>query len=536
MKKNLLIDFIKRNAAWFLLAIMLMISLSISRTQGTTYINDITRQIENGTFEGVLYFVVLAVILQVFFYLFRWIVAIVCKKMDEKFAFELRVKLVEHLKKIPLETYESFSIGDLQSLIRNDTAKASVSIYIIFSRMISNFFIIIVTGLYMMTMDMIGSIIVIATSLLLGYINHLINKRVKTHEFEVRKSLGKVSQIVITCFELFDSIKLYKASEYILKKHSNERDRYIDATMGSVRLKAAGEIIVTLMHRIVLLGTCILLCYRAVSYQTLSIGEVLVFIALLDQVHIAISTIFVWMSTLMTSFASFDRIYDVLSVPEAKSRDEDNLVCQIQRVEFDHITYGYVDNENIINDRTLNLEMGKIYQISGESGSGKSTFLKLLLGLYFSESMMVQVDGQLMDYNCLQSLSSFVPSDPVQFNMSIFENLRLADINADKDKYRHAAMQLGIWDWIESFDDGLHHIIQNNSENLSGGQKQLLSILQAIVSNRPIIIMDEPFSALDESMETNLVKLLQNCNDKIVVFTSHRVVNGLNAVIYSING
>jgi len=520
MRKSILSRFLISNILWVLFTTCLIAALGLTRTFGTAYINDITLQIEGRVFDRIGFYIFMAVFLQLWFYFIRWAIGVICWYLSEKLAYELRVKIISHLNKIPFIKYESLSVGDIQSLVRNDTTAASNFIYAVLYKMIGNASIFVAAGWYMATIDVGGTIAVIVLSLFLGVVNHFINKRIRAYELESRNLLGQISSIAIKCLEMFDTIKLYVSSGFMLNKFAKSRDTYNDAIMGSVRLKAKSTVIMGITQHALLLGTCILLGHRAIQRQDVSIGEMLVFIALLNQVQIAVTTAFNYMSDLMSSYAAFDRIEEKLSIPVED--DTGVTVWDITKLDFENVSFSYNSEKKIIDNMHLSLEKGKLYKIAGESGSGKSTLLKILLGLYKSDVMDIVINGERVDNLRLQDVSTFVPSNPELFNMSILENLQMGEVAVSLERCRTLAEELGILAWIEALEDGFGYIISNSAGNLSGGQKQLIAIARAILHDSQIIVLDEPFSALDEGMEKRLVNVLKKCRDRIIIFTSHR--------------
>jgi ATP-binding cassette subfamily C protein len=253
----------------------------------------------------------------------------------------------------------------------------------------------------------------------------------------------------------------------------------------------------------------------------MTIGEVLIFIYLIKQIIVPIEVIFRWMSTLPGSAASWERIAEILDIEEEKIKEENKSLSGASSVKFNNINFSYdIEKKPILNQVMLSLEKGKITILSGESGSGKTTLLKILIGLYQTD-YDVLVDGKRRIHELSPDDTAFASLDRSVFPMSIYDNIVLGDGTISSDTVEDIFERLGFADWIRQLPDGIHTII---GDGISGGQKQVIANARAILSDRSILIFDEPFSALDIEKEEALVKVLQNLKSKhFLLLTTHRM-------------
>ena len=219
-----------------------------------------------------------------------------------------------------------------------------------------------------------------------------------------------------------------------------------------------------------------------------------------------------------------EEIYPFLHASDGLS--EENMMEEEKRmapevIRFEELSYRYEsDTENIIDHKQLELQKGKVYQLIGESGSGKTTLLKLILGLYHSDTAKIYQDDRRVA--SIRSQIGYVPANPSLFNASIYDNIAMGQ-DISRERCMELADELGIKEWITSLPEGLDHMIDKNAENVSGGQKQAIAVLRALVHDHPVLILDEPFSALDQQRAGKLSELMQKyCRKKIVLLTTHR--------------
>ncbi|MGL4874460.1 MAG: ATP-binding cassette domain-containing protein [Clostridium sp.] len=512
-------EYILKHIPHIIFILIISFLLSFFRVYGTAYIEYLTEAIELKKMDILRNLIFTACFFQAMFYFLRWIVAVTAARFDEQVAFNIRIRLLHHVNHISLVDYEGLNAGNIQSIIRIDSQKASKYMYIVFSRILPNIFILLFSYIYMSTIDNKGTIFIVFINLFLGFVNFQINKKIKHYEFESRKIVGVISGIILKVCEAFDTIKVYQASNYILNQYSKKREEFNKVVLKSTAIKAGNDMILSLVNNVTLFVTSIILAFKAIKGDS-SIGEVLAYISLLAQSSICVTTILTWMSSLANAKASMERINSLFSI--RLSEENYNNTYNINNVKISKVNYSYNDRTKIIRDLNLNLDKGNIYQIIGESGSGKTTLIKILMGFYECEEMEILINNS-NKIASLQRLIGYVPANPNLFNASIFDNIALGDKNITHEKCYSLAREIGIDTWLESLPKGLTHVVDKNASNISGGQKQAIAILRVLVSNYPIIIMDEPFSALDKQKEVNLSNILSKIKkNKIVIFTSHR--------------
>lgn len=197
-----------------------------------------------------------------------------------------------------------------------------------------------------------------------------------------------------------------------------------------------------------------------------------------------------------------------------------------QEIIIDKIDFSYRKELKLLHNFSMNINKGECIAITGQSGCGKSTISKLLLGLYKVENGMIWIDGQpylkINNMEIRQKIA-YVPQEPYLFNDSIKENIRIGKLNATDEEIENAAKIAHAHEFIMKFENGYETMVGERGNKLSGGERQRIAIARAIIKDAPIILLDEATSALDNESEQFVnVSLKSLINKKTIIMIAHR--------------
>jgi ATP-binding cassette subfamily B protein len=196
-------------------------------------------------------------------------------------------------------------------------------------------------------------------------------------------------------------------------------------------------------------------------------------------------------------------------------------------IEFDGVSFAYAGRENLFENLNLTIKAGEKVGLVGHSGSGKSTFIKLIARYYDTTAGSIKVNGtDIRDVrqDSLHRLISAIPQDVCLFNRSLFDNIRYGRTNATEEEVYLAARQAGADEFIRAFPGGYQTKVGDRGVVLSGGERQRIAIARAILKNAPILIFDEATSALDSQSEKHIQKsLVRLMKNKTVIAIAHRL-------------
>lgn len=518
MKRNpILNQFLKKSLLWLLAIVAINAASGLARSVGASYLGRITEVLESRQMESMWQLVLVGGVIMASSYFLRWAGAIACEYLVQKLSLETRVRMVEHLKKISFLKYESFVPGDLQSIFRNDIDTASQIVYILFSRVLNNVFLFVFSIVYMAQINLPMTGIVVVIVLGTAILNQQLLKRMKKHYKSIVESRGALSALVESTHASMDTIKTYWATDYIRSRFARERKALNGHYMSWQKVDTGRLSITNTVNNLLLYGSMMLLGYLGIQGD-LSVGQVVTYVYLVKQVMVPVEVIFRWMARLVSSYASWDRVYGLLNLPEAAQAPQESP-GPLHKAAAEHITFAYPEASPILSDVSLHMEQGSITGLRGQSGSGKTTLLKILLGQYHSDTAEFTLDDRKAD--SFLGAAAFASSADALFPMSIHENIALGNPAVTRERCLEIIRLLGFGDWIASLPDGIDSAL--DEKGLSGGQQQMITNARALLSDAPILILDEPFAALDGEREALLeAELLRQKEHRLLLFTSHR--------------
>ena len=233
---------------------------------------------------------------------------------------------------------------------------------------------------------------------------------------------------------------------------------------------------------------------------------------------------------LMNCIAYAERVFEFLQIDEERETLNSEITDRVfnceNAVEVDDISFSYDEKRKVFEKRSLLIEKNKTVAIVGKSGSGKSTFAKLLLGFYNIQEGDILLFGTSIKKLGLinaRNLIAYIPQEPYLFGVSIKENIRYGNLKASDEEIIIAAKLANAHDFIMNQIQGYDTLIINGGKSLSGGERQRIAIARAIIKDAPIILMDEATSALDNESERRIHEAIEQLkHNKTVIVIAHR--------------
>lgn len=222
-----------------------------------------------------------------------------------------------------------------------------------------------------------------------------------------------------------------------------------------------------------------------------------------------------------------NKIYDIFNTKEEDSNKSENITINSGNINIEDVSFGYHKFETILKNISLDIKSGEKIAVVGKSGCGKSSILKLLLGLYVPNSGKIYVDSvdiSTINAKSLRSQIGVILQEPQLFNCTIKENILIGKENVSDENLNYAVANSGINDFLKNCPLGLNTIISESGSNFSGGQKQRIALARTLINKPKIILMDEPTSALDNESEDNFMKNIFDLESTCIV-VSHRLSN-----------
>lgn len=446
---------------------------------------------------------------------FNYIQGIVVAKISAKYTLELRKKVNRKMEKLPLKYFDKKSHGEVLSLITNDIDKISQNLSYALTETVTC--IIAVLGMLIM-MFSINVTMTLAIIIILPICMILTAKIASKGQkyFTLRQEgLAKVDTKVEEMLRNHNIVKVFNSEDKILKEFNKENDLLADSTWKS-------NFIGGIMHPIMMLiGN---LSYVVIAFLgglfviqgKITVGNIQSFITYAKNFTNPIGSLASIMTELESMIAASERVEDYLSEEEEKKVENPVPLNNVQgNITFDHVKFGYDENKIIIKDFTAHIESGKKIAIVGPTGSGKTTLVKLLMRFYDVNSGNILIDGiniKDVERASLRKNIGMVLQDTWLYSGTIMENIRYGRLDATDDEVITSAKEAQVHHFIQTLPDSYNLEINEETSNISEGQKQLLTIARAILKNPKILILDEATSSVDTRTE----ELIQKAMDTLM--------------------
>lgn len=434
--------------------------------------------------------------------------------ISQKVSFQLRKEISEKFNRMPMRYFDSKTHGEVLSRVTNDVDTLSTSLNQSFTQVVTS--ITTVIGVLIMMIRISGSMTLIAVLTLplsLGLIGGIVKK---SQKFFIAQQayLGHVNGQVEEVYSGHTVVKVFNAENKVVEDFEKANDTLYDSAWKSQFLSGMMHPIMSFVGNIGYVLVAILGGYLTIK-GSIEIGDIQSFISYVRSFNQPIAQLAQISNQLQQTAAASERIFEFLGEEE-----EDVTVpnpVKIDKlegsVEFRNVNFGYNPDRTIINDFSTKVKPGQKVAIVGPTGAGKTTIIKLLMRFYDVNGGAILIDGHnVKDFNRseLRELFGMVLQDTWLFNGSIMENIRYGRLGATDAEVIDAAKAAYVDHFISTLPDGYQMELNEEANNVSQGQKQLLTIARAILADPKILILDEATSSVDTRTEVRIQKAMDN--------------------------
>ncbi|MEG0275895.1 MAG: ABC transporter ATP-binding protein [Coprobacillus sp.] len=439
---------------------------------------------------------------------------------------DLRNALQEKIRRLPVSYFDTHQYGDVLSRITNDVDTVSNALQQTLRQIFGGVLMLGLAIFMMLRINVMMTLIVmilLPTALL---ITKFIVKRSQKRFKAQQKALGKLNGAITEMYTGYNEILLFNKQK---KSIDNFKTINEDLCQNAFKAQFMSSLISPCISLVtyIIIGTVGLMGSLLAISGSMQIGEIQAFVRYIWQVNDPISQVSNLSSQIQSAFAAIERIFEVLNEKEENDVVGTTDVSELQgHVSFEHVYFGYHEKE-VIHDFDIDIKSGQMVAIVGPTGSGKTTLISLLMRFYDTTSGSIKIDGidiKDMKREELHSLFGMVLQDTWLFHGSIYDNIRYGRLDARKDEVIEAAKQANVHHFIRTLPDGYDMIINEEANNISQGQKQLLTIARAILKNPQIMILDEATSSVDTRLEKMLQDAMHNVmKDRTSFVIAHRL-------------
>ena len=450
--------------------------------------------------------------------LFNYVQSWITSGISQKVAYSLRKDISEKIDRLPLSFFDKHASGDILSRITNDVDTIAQSLNQSMAQIITSTVTVVGVVIMMFTISWQLTLIALAILPVTFGILGMVMSRSQKYYIGQQKALGDADGHIEEMYGAHQIVQAFNgeaASVATFKKYNDElyTSGWKSQFFGSLMMPISN-----LVGNIGYVGICIAGGFLAVN-SVVTIGDIQAFIQYVKSFTQPITQMAQIINLLQSTAAASERVFDFLEAEEMPEEEVEISTEEVAKlpsdVTFDHVRFSYNPDKIIIKDFSLDVSAGQKIAIVGPTGAGKTTLVKLLMRFYELNSGKITIGGQdisKMKRSDLRSMFGMVLQDTWLFNGTIKENLRYGNLNASDEELRQAAIDAHADHFIEQMPEGYDSMINEESSNISAGQKQLLTIARAFVKDPKILILDEATSSVDTRTEL----LIQQGMDRLM--------------------
>ena len=432
--------------------------------------------------------------------------------------------------KLEYSYFEKQATGGILTKLISDIDEAGRFFSEIVLDIVQGLITIITVGIYIFTIDYKLILGVAFCYPLVFLITNIIAKKIVSLAQKRRNTMDSLVDIAGDCIAGISIGRCYKLFDVLIKRMEDAVDSILKTEYERSKINATSEVLKNLLSWIPNI-TCSVIALFAVIRGDITIGEMMSFAVMLNRIVDPMSSIPFLINDARESMVSIKRLNEILNAPVEKSGDLKISLSEVQDsiIEFKDITFSYENNaeRKILNKLNMYIQNGKVTAIVGGSGAGKTTLYKLICGFHSAQSGVYKLYGtEFSQWNLEEARKqiSLVSQNIFLFPGTIAENIAFGMKEVDINSIINACKMANINEFIEALPEKYNTVVGERGAKISGGERQRISIARAILKNAPILLMDEPTSAVDMMTE----KLIQEAIDRVsaqrtVIIIAHRL-------------
>ena len=434
--------------------------------------------------------------------------------ISQKLCFRFRREISEKINRMPMEYFESRTIGDVLSRITNDVDTLGQSLNQSITTLITSVSTIIGVLIMMLSISPLMTLIALVILPVSGALIGVVVKFSQKHFVAQQTYLGKINGQIEEVYSGQNIVKAFNREKIVLKEFEETNQILYQSAWKSQFLSGLMQPIMTFIGNLGYVAVAVSGSILAIK-GTIEVGDIQAFIQYVKNFTQPITQVAQVSNMLQSTAAAAERVFEFLEEKEEEQfvQNPVKLVDIQGSVSFEHVVFGYKPDKIIIHDFSSQVKPGQTVAIVGPTGAGKTTMVKLLMRFYDVNSGCIKVDGHdIRDFNRSELRENFgmVLQDTWLFKGTIMENIRYGRLDATDEEVIEAAKAAHAHHFIQTLPGGYQMELNEDASNVSQGQKQLLTIARAILADNKIMILDEATSSVDTRTEQRIQKAMNN--------------------------
>ena len=522
-----LLSYLKDYKVAMFFVVVFAIGSTVLTIVGPKILGNITTEIFNGLmrkisntggidFDLINHTVIILIALYIASALCSGIQGVIMAGVSNDISYRLRNSLSEKINKLPMKYFDKKTHGEVLSIVTNDIDTLSQALNQSITTIITSIATIIGIFIMMVSINIpmtIAAVLIIPICML---VLRIVVKKSQKYFTMQQDYLGHINGHVEEIYGGHDIVKAFNGEEKAIKKFDEINKTLYRSAWKSQFLSTAMHPIMQFIGNLGYVVISILGGYMVIR-DRIEVGDILSFTQYVRNFTQQINQLSQVMNTVQSAVAASERVFEFLALKEEVQQIENPLSTEglHGNIEFDHVCFGYNKNKIIIHDFCAKVKDGQKIAIVGPTGAGKTTIVKLLMRFYELNSGRILIDGKDMtEFNRsdIRRMFGMVLQDTWLFNGTIKENIKYGKLDATDSEIKTACHTASVDHFIKTLPDGYDMVLNEEADNISGGQKQLLTIARVILANPKILILDEATSSVDTRTEI----LIQEAMDKLM--------------------
>ncbi len=458
--------------------------------------------------------------------LLTWSSGLLINGVVQRSVYRMREQVSSKINRMPLKYFDNQPRGELLSRVTNDVDNVAQSLQQSLSQVLTNIFMLLGVLVMMFVLSPILAVIALVTIPVALGLTMVIGKRSQKLFAKVWKSTGELNSQIEEAYTGHDLVKVFGRQREVMTTFRAKNEELYASAFGAQFISG---IIMPVMFFVGNLNYVVIAVIGGlqVASGTIGLGSVQAFIQYSRMFTQPITQLASMANLLQSGVASAERVFEVLDAEEEPTEENGQLPVVSGRVAFEHVTFSYTPEKPLITDLSLVAEPGSTVAIVGPTGAGKTTLVNLVLRFYDLQGGRITLDGvdiASVPRRTLRSEIGMVLQDTWLFGGTIRDNIAYGREGATEDEILAAAKATYVDRFVHSLPDGYDTLINEEASNLSAGEKQLITIARAFLSDPSLLILDEATSSVDTRTELLVQRAMKKLrSDRTSFVIAHRL-------------